>query len=58
MWAEGLSEMGYASIIYPEYNLQMILSVSGLVIVTGIISAIYPAWKALKLHPSQALQSV
>ncbi len=58
MWAEGLSEMGYASIIYPEYNLQMILSVSVLVIVTGLISAIYPAWKALKLHPSQALQSV
>ncbi|MCW3786732.1 ABC transporter permease [Plebeiibacterium sediminum] len=58
MWAEGLSEMGYASVIYPEYNLQMVLSVSALVIATGLISAIYPAWKALKLHPSQALQSV
>jgi len=58
IWADGLSEMGFASIIYPEYNFQMITGVVVLVILTGIIAAIYPAYKALKLNPSQALQSV
>ncbi|TLX73925.1 ABC transporter permease [Labilibacter sediminis] len=58
MWAEGLSEMGFASIIYPEYNLQMVIGVSVLVIFTGVLAAVYPAYKALKLNPSQALQSI
>ncbi len=58
MWAEGLSEMGYASIIYPEYNIQMLLGVTLLVLFTGVVSSIYPAYKALKLHPSQALQYI
>jgi len=58
MWAEGLSEMGYASVIYPEYNVEMLLSVTLLVFLTGVISSIYPAYKALKLNPSQALQSI
>ncbi len=58
IWAEGLSEMGYASIIYPEYNFQMITGVSLFVLLTGIVSSIYPACKALRLNPSQALQAI
>ncbi len=58
MWAEGLSEMGYASVIYPQYNLQMLIGVTVLVLLTGLISSFYPAWKALMLNPSQALQSM
>ncbi len=58
MWAEGLSEMGYASVIFPEYNFQMVTGVTVLVLLTGIVSSIYPAYKALKLNPSQALQSI
>jgi ABC-type lipoprotein release transport system permease subunit len=58
IWAEGLSEMGFASIIYPEYNAEMVIGVAILVVLTGVIAAIYPAIKALKLSPSQALQSI
>ncbi len=58
IWAEGLSEMGFASVIYPEYNTEMITGVVILVLLTGVASALYPAYKALKLNPSEALQSV
>ncbi|MCW3805839.1 ABC transporter permease [Plebeiibacterium marinum] len=58
MWAEGLAEMGYDSIIYPQYNFQMVSGVVGLVLFTGLVASVYPAIKALKLNPSQALQSV
>ncbi len=57
MWDEGLSEMGFASIIYPKYDFEIVATVSILVILTGILAAVYPSLKALKLNPSQALQS-
>lgn len=58
VWDEGLSEWGYASIIYPEYDLNMIITIAILVVVTGILSAIYPAIKALKLTPSEAIRVI
>ncbi|MGQ1787848.1 MULTISPECIES: ABC transporter permease [unclassified Saccharicrinis] len=58
MWDEALSEMGFASIIYPEYDFKIVATVSILVILTGVVAAVYPSYKALKLNPSQALQSV
>ncbi len=58
VWTEGLSEMGYASIIYPMYHIQMIVSVVFMVMLTGILASLYPAYKALKLNPAEALQSI
>ena len=58
IWDEGLSEMGFASIIYPEYDFIIVANVSVLVLLTGLIAAVYPSYKALKLNPSQALQSI
>jgi ABC-type lipoprotein release transport system permease subunit len=56
MYAEGLEDMGYASRIVPALEPDMIVIISLLVILTGIIASIYPARKALKYNPADALR--
>lgn len=56
MYAEGLEDMGYASRIFPALETDMIAVISVLVILTGIIASIYPARKALKYNPADALR--
>ncbi len=58
LWSQGLSEMGFASVIYPEYNPTMISGVIILVLLTGVLSALYPAYKAVKLSVANALQAI
>ncbi|MDR1683238.1 MAG: FtsX-like permease family protein [Candidatus Symbiothrix sp.] len=47
---------GFSSIVYPILNVEMILEIIGLVILAGILSAIYPARKALKLKALDAIR--
>ena len=54
LWAQGLNSFGYDSVIYPEIGFDSIVGVTILVIITGVISAIYPARKAIKLKPAEA----
>jgi putative ABC transport system permease protein len=56
LWADGLNSMGYDSMVYPWIGIDSVLGVTGLVIVTGIISALYPAQKAIKLNPAEAVR--
>ncbi len=53
-WKEVYASIGYSSLIYPKIDLQTIMIVSLMVIFTGLFSAIYPAFKALKLNPAEA----
>jgi len=46
----GFEDWGYGSTIYPIMNLKMFAEIILLVVVTGILSAIYPALKALKIN--------
>jgi ABC-type lipoprotein release transport system permease subunit len=49
-------DYGFGSIIYPMLDLQMFLQMLTLVILAGILSAIYPARKALKLKSLEAIR--
>lgn len=53
---EVMSSFGYDSIIYPEFPLGQLTVVMAIVVVTAILSAIFPAVKALRLRPVDALR--
>jgi len=56
-YSNAMESFGYESVMYPNLSIDFFISITFLVIFTGIISAIYPARKALKLNPSEALRS-
>lgn len=55
---EGLKSFGIGSMIYPELMDGDLLTISVMVIGIGILSAIYPAIKALKLRPAEAVRAI
>lgn len=57
MWAEGFEAIGYSSVVYPEITLSNYILVTILVIATGILASLWPARRALKLNPIQALRT-
>jgi len=56
-WEEAYKSIGYSSVIYPEIDLNMIAFTALMVILTGIFSTLYPAYKALKLNPADATRT-
>lgn len=58
LWAQGLESLGIDTMIYPELLTSFYLSVPILVVITTLVSAIYPAIKALSLNPSQAVRAI
>lgn len=56
IWAEGLESLGYSAIVYPQISLVDFINIVVLVILTGIVSSIWPARRALKLNPIEALR--
>lgn len=56
-WGEGFEAIGFASVVYPVVTPGFIAFTAAMVIVTAIISSIWPARKALKLNPVEALRT-
>jgi len=56
-YAEGMEAMGYSANLYPTIDTQFFITTTILIILTGIVSAIYPARKALRLNPVEAIRS-
>lgn len=56
MFGEGLAEFGYDAIVYPVMYGDAYVGITALVIMTAILSAFYPAYKALKLQPAEAVR--
>jgi putative ABC transport system permease protein len=56
MGKEMMSSFGYSTVIYPEFPADKISGVLLIVFVTAILSCLFPAIKALKLKPVEALQ--
>lgn len=56
--AEGMESVGYSAISYPLLEPFRYLQITILVILTGIVASIYPAIKALKLNPAEAIRTL
>lgn len=57
MFAEGLENYGFASQIYTSLRGETLVTIGILVIITGVLSAVWPARKALKLNPAEATRT-
>ena len=55
--SKGMESLGYEAMIYPKISLQYYLNLSLMIIVTGVLSSIYPSRKALKLRPAEAVRA-
>ena len=55
-WAAGYEQLGYDSYVYLSLEPMMLVNITIMVIITGVIAAIYPAYKALKNDPADALR--
>lgn len=58
MFSEGLASYGFSSIIYPSLENQKYVVVAVMCLITALLSAIYPAYKALQLNPSEAIRKI
>jgi putative ABC transport system permease protein len=56
-WSEAYERLGYDTVIYPVFDLLIAVKVTLMVFLTGILAAIYPAIRALKLKPAEALRT-
>jgi ABC-type lipoprotein release transport system permease subunit len=57
-YSEGLEAFGYSSTLYPYLEPSVYPTVTVAVIITAIIAALYPAYKAIKLKPVEAIHSI
>jgi ABC-type lipoprotein release transport system permease subunit len=57
-YAEGMEAVGYSAITYPMLEPYRYIQITMLVILTAILASVYPALKALKLQPAEAIRSL
>lgn len=56
MGKELMSSFGYSTLIFPEFPSDKLITVLLIVIITAIVSCLFPALKALRLQPVEALR--
>jgi len=52
---QGLAAYGIDEVIYPAIEPSFYLLITGMVVLIALLSALYPAWKAIKLQPVEAM---
>lgn len=56
-FAAGLSEWGLGAILYPTLPIYFYASITIMILLTAVFSAVYPAIKAIRLKPAAAIRT-
>jgi ABC-type lipoprotein release transport system permease subunit len=56
MFAQGFEDIGRSSVVYPVLETETVMMIIILVITTGILASLYPAGKAIRYKPADALR--
>jgi ABC-type lipoprotein release transport system permease subunit len=56
-FAEGFEQIGYNPMLYPSLDILFFVNLTLMVIFTGILASVYPARRALKLRPAEAIRN-
>ena len=56
--SEGLENFGVGSIVYTELESVFYIHVTIMVLISALLSSIYPAWKALKVNPAEGIRGI
>ncbi len=57
-YSEGMSEFGLGSIVYPQLQSGSFMQISIAVLITTVLAAAYPAYKAIRLRPVEAIRKI
>ncbi len=55
-WSQAYEAMGFATIVYPVISIGIVIKITVMVVITGILAALYPGIKALRFKPAEALR--
>lgn len=58
MWSRGLESYGIEAVIYPDIDPQFYFGTGILVMIVTLFAAIWPARRALKLNPVEAIRTI
>ena len=56
--SSGLSGFGFSTVVYPFLEMNAYIKIVIMVIITGFLSSLIPAKRALKLNPSEAIRKL
>ena len=57
-YSKGMQEFGMSEIIYPSANTDLYLQLAFAVLFTALLGSIYPAYKAIRLRPVEAMRKL
>lgn len=56
--SEGLENFGVGSMVYTQLESIFYINVTIMVLISALLSSIYPAWKALKVNPAEGVRGI